>query len=117
MFNPIRLIKEAKAATVINDALEDATTHPDLYHLESFWTRVVRAAVALVQALPLPKGFDVSQFWHKLAMASGMILAVGSQVQGMQLPLPANVQGILGLVVAVAGALYHNVPGQPAAQA
>lgn len=114
MTNPLRLLREYRAASALNNALEDGAQHPGLYRTEPLWTRVVLAAIALVGSLPLPKGLNMSQFWHKLAIASGLILTVGSQVQGMQLPLPSNVQGILGVVLAVAAALYHNVPGSPA---
>lgn len=113
MANPLRLLKIYKSADTLVDVLDDGAAKPTLYHQSSYWTRVVSAAMALSQNIPLPKDMNMKNFWQKVAMVAGVVVTVGSQVQGLQLPLPPNVQGVLGLVLAVAGGIYHAVPGQP----
>lgn len=114
MTNPFRLLKLYRSADALVSVLDDGAKDGALYKTPTYWTRVVSAAMALVRTLPLPQGSMMKNFWQKLFMVTGAVASIGSQVQGLQLPLPPNVQLGLGLIVSIAGAIYHQVPGQPA---
>lgn len=121
MTNPFRLLKLYRSADTLVSVLDDGAAKPELYRQQPYWTRVVSAAMALAQNLPLPKGVDMNNFWQKVLIVAGTIVSVGSQVQAAPAALalihvsPAAA-GVFGLVMAVAGGIYHAAPGQGVAE-
>ncbi len=113
MRNPLRWIGIYKAADALVDDFEDASKHPDLYREPAYWRRVLLAATALGDKLPLPSQGrqTMNNALSKIGMIAGLVAAgAGSIAPGLAGTKAGPVVTLIGTFAAMLAGLFHSSP-------